>query len=118
MDGVSIEEWELVSAFEVNPTYLDAADPWPYTDALFRVEQGSTVLNFAVSPAYRDVRIVLEQSGVTVYELNATSVLDVKYRRDGTREFVDVVLGEVDTLTLSVKPAIRLDHRCVRYPHD
>ena len=75
------------------------------------------VLTFAVAPAYRDVRVILAHSGATLYELNATAVLDVKYRRDGTLEFVDVVLADADILTLSVKPSIRLEHRCDRQVH-
>jgi hypothetical protein len=105
---ISAEEWELVSLFEANPVYLDPGAPWPYTDALFRVEQGTARLSFSVAPAYRDVRIVLELSGVTVYELNATAVVDVRYRREDTTEFVDVVLGGVDLLTISIKPRISI----------
>jgi hypothetical protein len=114
MRNITAEEWELVSLFEVTPQYLDPKDPWPYTDALFRVEQGATVLTFAIAPAYRDVRIVLEHSGNVLYELNAMAVVDVRYRREGSTELLDVVLGREDVLTIAVKPAIRLDHAAKR----
>jgi hypothetical protein len=114
MNAISAEEWELVSFFEENPEYVDPNDPWPYTDALFRVEQGARVLTFAVMPAYRDVRIVLRESDQVLYELNAMAVVDVRYRREGSVELLDVVLGEYETLTLSLKPTLRLDHKVTR----
>jgi len=110
MNGISAEEWELISAFEVNPTYLDADERWPHADALFRIEKGEIALSFAVAPAVRNVRIVLNVAGAAVYELNAMSVLDVRYRKDGPHESVLVVLSETETVTVSVKPRIRVNH--------
>lgn len=111
MKAISAEEWELVSFFEATAEYLDPKDPWPYTDAVFHLERGGTHLSFAVAPAYRDIRIVLEHSGSKLYELNAMAVIDVRYRREGKLEFLDVVFGERDILTITVKPSIALDHK-------
>ena len=45
-----------------------------------------------------------------LYELNAKAVVDVRYRREGPRELVDVVLVPDDTITLCVQPEISLQH--------
>jgi len=111
MSAISAEEWELTSVFEVNATYRDGAEQWPYTTALFRVERGGVALSFEVAPAYRDLRITLERAGAVFYELTAAAVRDVRCLREGTREWVEVLLGESDTLRLGVKPSIQLEHR-------
>jgi hypothetical protein len=114
MSGISAEEWELVSFFEVQAEYADPSDPWPYTDALFRVSRGAVELSFAVTPADKDVRIILKVADSIAYELNAMTVVDVRYRREGKQEFLDVIFDTDNVLTLSVKPEIKLEHAARR----
>jgi hypothetical protein len=46
--------------------------------------------------------------------MTSTAVVDVRYKREGSTERLDVVLGPDDVLTIAVKPAIRLDHAAKR----
>ena len=70
MPTLTVQEWELLSFFEVEPELQDDA-PWAYNDALYTVHQGSLKFTFALAPAYCDVRIILAYGETRIYELNA-----------------------------------------------
>jgi hypothetical protein len=110
MSDISATESELLRFFEVVPTLSDPNDPWVYNDALYELSRGDLRLSFAVAPANKDVRITLTRGSDKLYELNALAVQDVKYRDDGGRESVEVVLTELDRMLLFLKPAIELLH--------
>lgn len=110
MSVISASELDLLTFFEVEPTFLDPNDPWPYTDAVYEVKRGELGLSFAVAPAYQDVRIVLKMDEAIVYELNAMAVLDVRYCDTGGRESLEVLISESDILVLRLKPVISLSH--------
>jgi hypothetical protein len=107
---MSVEPIELLSFFEVEPTFLASEDPWPYTDALYEVTQGDVGLSFAVAPAYKDVRIILRRADVVLYELSATAVQDVDYHNDSGRESLEIQLSSRETLWLRLKPHISIIH--------
>lgn len=116
MADISAEEWQFLSIFEAEPSLLDADVPWCYNDAVYRVQQGSLVLSFAIAPAYRDVRILLANRGTNVYELNAMNVVDIRYIEDGHLEQLEIVLSEQQTIRLQVKPDIRIVHAAKNHP--
>lgn len=111
MNDLSVEEWQLLSFFEVPPELRDATEPWCYNDALYSVEQGDIALTLAIDPAYRDVRIVLTHRGDTLYELSAMSVVDVRYRNEDKVETLEIALSDRENLILRVKPRIELVQR-------
>jgi len=110
MKFISAEDWQLLSFFEVEPELMEPEDPWPYVDALYRVEHGGFNLSVAIHPAYRDVRIILEHDGHRVYELTSTGVHDVRYIKEAGHEQLQIVINERDTITLSLKPEISIKH--------
>ena len=117
MADISAEEWQLLAIFEAEPSLLDVDVPWCYNDAVYRVQQGPLVLSFAIAPAYRDVRIVIENnSGANLYELNAMNVIDIRYIEDGHLEQLEIVLSEQQTIRLQVKPNIRIVHAAKNHP--
>jgi hypothetical protein len=95
-DGISASELDLLTFFEVEPAFVDAKDPWPYTDALYEITRGELALSFAVAPAYKDVRIILRHGDQQVYELNAVGVNDVRYHNDSGRESLEIVFANDD----------------------
>lgn len=112
MSEISASELDLLTFFEVEPTFLDPKEPWPYTDAAYSVKRGNYALSFAVMPAYKDVRIILKIDDVIVYEINALGVKDVRYHEDKGRETLEVVISDTDLLFLRLKPSISLLHQC------
>lgn len=110
MSNISAEEWQLISFFGVEPIFRDANVPWCYNDATYKVQQSSLSLSFAIAPAYRDVRIVLEYDGLQIYELNAMSLKDVRYSNEGGTELLDVIFSERNSLMLRIQPRIELSH--------
>src|SRR5262245_15193068 len=104
MPSISIEEWQLLSFFAVEPELLDADLPWCYNDALYQVRRGDLTLSVAIAPAYGDVRLILKYMGDTLYELNARSVRDVRYCRVHLAETLEIEVSEVEILVLRMKP--------------
>lgn len=110
MSGVTVEEWQLLSFFEVEPTFDDPDVPWSYNDALYTVRQRGFTLSFAIAPAYRDVRINIEHDGQKLYEFKAMVVKDVRYKKDRGAEHLEIVVSEQDCLVLRLRPRIELSH--------
>jgi hypothetical protein len=103
---ISALEWEVLSFFEVEPQRLDPEVPWPYNGFLYEIERDGLVFSCSVAPSYKDVRMTLSRGNDRLYELNATNVVDVRYRREYGHETLEVVLSERESVTLRVKPMI------------
>ncbi len=110
MSYITAEEWELSSLFGVEPKRLDPGVPWPYNDFVYEVQQSEMSLSVAVAPACKDVRIILKSGSVSLYELNAVKVSDMKYHNDNGRETLEVIITPRDRLWLRVHPSIYISH--------
>ena len=87
---------------------MDPDVPWPYTELLFKVKRADFEVSFAISPAYRDIHLVVERNGNTVYELNAIGIDDVRYRKDSGGETLELALTARDLLLLRLAPEVSL----------
>ncbi|MEM9542655.1 MAG: hypothetical protein AAGA60_24585 [Cyanobacteria bacterium P01_E01_bin.42] len=108
MRAVSIEQWELLLFFEVEPEFYEPNDVWPYTTACYRVQQGEISLEFSIYPACRDIQIILEVQGNCFYELGALEIEDVRYFKNAEREILEISLTKCDRLLLQVRPNIKI----------
>jgi hypothetical protein len=111
MRTISAEEWEVLSFFEVEPSVLDKGIAWPYNDFAYEVNQGDISLSCAIAPAYRDVRLILKHNGQKIYELNSVGVDDVKYKKEGDDEILEIIISPLDTIRLKIKPCIEINHK-------
>ncbi len=105
---LSINEHDLVQFFSNLPTQLDEGVPWEYNDSVYEASDSRIHVSFAVSPAARDVRILLSVDGICIYELNAMGVDDISYRREKGRESVEVIVAHGHSVWLTVKPQVLL----------
>ncbi len=71
MHNISVEEWQLLSFFEVEPQRSDPLSPWLYDDSVYVVINGDTTLSCAIHPAYRDVRLILTVQDKQTFEFNS-----------------------------------------------
>jgi hypothetical protein len=110
MNAITVSELEMLTFFEGQPTLRDQDVPWPYNEFLYKVSREDLSLSFALAPAYRSVNIILTQGEITLYEMSATGVEDVRYHSDKGREVIEVAICEKDKLWLRVKPSISLSH--------
>jgi hypothetical protein len=110
MSGITAEEWQVLSFFEVEPTLRDSDVPWCYNDAVYEVERGPLSLSCAIAPSYRDVRIVLQYEQSPLYELNAMDVKDVRYVNEDGREELVILLTDRETVSIKNKPRLEIAH--------
>jgi hypothetical protein len=111
MKSISAEPWQLLSFFESEPELLDPAEHWCFNDAACKTRDGVVELSFAVAPAHRDVRIILQQDGHVLYELNAMGVRDVAFTKEYGIEELHVAITADEKIVLRVKPRISITHK-------
>lgn len=110
MTAFSINELELLTFFECEPSLRYESEPWEYNDALYLISQNNNELSFAIDPANKDVRITLKSNSQILYELNAMDVRDVKYFKHNNNELLTLDLNNGDKLTLRLRPEISIKH--------
>ncbi|MEC4806818.1 MAG: hypothetical protein SAJ12_21595 [Jaaginema sp. PMC 1079.18] len=115
MSGISIEDWQLLSFFEVEPTLLDKDVPWLYNDSTYLFEQGEISLSFSIQPSYRDVGIILSQRNLVISEYNLFGVEDVIYEKNKKSEILIVKVSENSQIILRLRPSILITQRFENY---
>jgi hypothetical protein len=113
---LSIDEYDLVSFFEMEPTPLDPDIPWVYNDSAYEAGDARCHVSFAIAPFVKDVRVVMKLDSVPVYELNAMGVEDVRCHNDKGRESLEIIISSRDSIWLRVKPTISISHHCTNQP--
>ena len=108
MDGITAKELQLLECFGVEPKLLDPKEPWCYNDAAYLVEVDGLSISFAIQPAYRDMRLIVRRGEQRLYELNATSVTDVRVLDEPGRDLLEVALTERSWLRLSLRPCFEI----------
>lgn len=109
MPPTDLQEWQLLSLFEVEPEYLYPEDPWPYTDAAYSISRDGFELSCAIHPAYSDIRIILKRDAQRIFELNAMGVQDIRYSNESGIESLHVQISASESLTLRVRPTICIE---------
>ena len=111
MSYVSIEELELLSFFEVEPSraYLDT--PWPYNELTYQLSLGQHAVSFIISPSYRDLSLSVTHDATQIYNFRGRSIKDVRYHKDADLETLEIVVSDRDTIWLRLRPnfAIKQD---------
>ncbi len=108
--NLSVDEYDLLNFFGMNPTQLDPDLPWMYNDSAYEAADAHVHVSFAIAPSYKDVRLLLKTGEVLVYELNAMGVEDVRYHNDKGRESIEVIVSERDSIWLRTKPQVSINH--------
>jgi hypothetical protein len=102
---VSVTEDELWGYFEKGPAEVDEVG-----GLVFRVVRGPYTVAFGLNREFHDVSIGIARDGASVFELVALSVPDVRWRGDGARERLEVVMGEKHSVFLEINPAVAVVH--------
>jgi hypothetical protein len=102
--GLTVDEFQLLGFFECEPQ----ADE--YGGFVFHVARGPHVVAFGMNPETRDVSLSVARDGETVFEFVSLSVPDVRWRGDGQRERLQIVLGERHNVFLELRPAVSVVH--------
>jgi hypothetical protein len=100
----SITDSELLGFFEREP---DADD---YGGMAFNVTRGPYDVAFGIDPVRRDVSIAIVRDGAKVFEFVALGVPDVRWRGEGQRERLEVVLGDKHSVFLELRPTVSVIH--------
>jgi len=116
MSNLTVQEWQLLSFFEVEPELQDDA-PWEYNIVNYTVHQGNRKLVFVLSTLYDDVRIILSDGETQIYEFSAKGIHDVRYVDDSGMETPHLYVDNIEsvTMTLRIKPNILIEQGISRY---
>jgi hypothetical protein len=101
---VSVTEAELWGFFEKGPERDE------YGGLSFIVLRPPYAVAFGLNPEHHDVSIAVSLDGFNVFELVALSVVDVRWRGDGQRERLEVVMGEKHSVFLEINPTVSVVH--------
>ena len=101
---VSVTEAELWGFFEKGPTRDEIGG------VSYIVVRPPYAVAFGLNAEHHDVSIAVSLDGFNVFELVALSVRDVRWRGDGQRERLQIVLGERHSVFLELRPAVSVVH--------
>ena len=102
--GLTVDEYQLLGFFECEPQ----ADE--YGGFVYHAARGPYVIAFGMNPDTRDVSLAVARDGATVFEFVSLSVPDVRWRGDGQRERLEVVMGEKHSVFLEINPTVSVVH--------
>ena len=108
---LSVNEFDLLDFFEAEPGQLDTNVPWIYNDSAYETSDGSIQISLAIAPAVKDVRVILRCNGVSLYELNALAVNDIRIRDDKGRKSLEIVLSAGNSVCITLKPRISISQQ-------
>ena len=111
MTGITAEELDLLSFFEVEPTRADADIPWPYNDFSYRVELGPYLVEFGIAPSYPDLSFSISHNGSEIYSFTGLSVKDVRYHKDADSETLEIAISDKDSIWLRLRPSVMIKQR-------
>ena len=102
--GLSIDDFQLLGFFEAEP------EPDEYNGFTFHVTRGPYVVAFGMNPHHRDVSLSVARDGDLVVEFVALDVEDVRWRGEGQRERLQIVLGERHSVFIELRPSVAVYH--------
>ena len=106
MSYASVEDFELLSFFEVLPKPADPDTPWPYNDFLYQVQLGTYLVSCSIHPAYKDLSLSICNDGTEIYRFSALSLNDIRYHKDADRETLEMVISDRESILLRLRPSV------------
>jgi hypothetical protein len=105
-------ELELLELFGVEPElkWLEEDLGWMYNDAVYRFSIQDFQLTVALSPATRDIRIIVKRGDQHVYEFQSLGVQDVRVIQTKDTSALEVILDTHSTLRMQVFPSFEVWH--------
>jgi len=104
MSDVSVEELDLLSFFEVEPSRADRNIPWPYNDFSYQLNLGQYKVSFSIAPAYKDLSLSVAHNDTQFYSFKGLSVKDVRYHKDANFETLEIIVSDRDIIRLRLRP--------------
>ena len=106
MSYVGVEELELLSFFEVEPSRADRDIPWPYNKFSYQLSLGQYAVSFSIAPACKDLSLSITHNGAQIYNFKALSIKDVRYHKDADVETLEIVVTDHDIIWLRLRPTL------------
>lgn len=111
MEALKIEEWELLSFFEVEPQRYDTHEEWFVDQSVYVVKRGQITLRFAITPYCRDIYLSLKSDDGFTYDFESSGARAVEVLSENAVETLLIHLGTGAYLSLRLKPSIVLIQR-------
>ncbi len=108
---ISVQEYELLEFFGVEPQLVDHDIPWTYNDATYHLEMPDVATTFTVSPSYGDVTLVIRRGAEEIVHFSARQVDDIRLVADANYEALQIDLGKNGQVTVRIRPTFELRQR-------
>ena len=111
MKFTTVEEYELISFFETEPTKLDENIAWPYNKFIFTHKQNNLKLNFSIEPSSKAVELILLNNDSELYHLIINCLVDLKLLKDNKTEVLELLINSSESIQIKLKPVISILHQ-------
>lgn len=105
-ESKSLEEIDLLSFFEVEPTRLDGDTPWPYSQLTYRTRVGQYQIHFCFTPSCLDVDLSVSNDDSEIYRFEGLALKDVRYHNDNGVETLQIVISDQDSVWFRIRPSL------------
>ncbi len=109
--AISVEDYQLLEFFGVEPQLADRHLPWTYNDATYHVQVADIATTFTVSPSYGDVTLNVHRGAEEMVHFSARRVDDIRIVADANYEALQIDLGKNGQVTVRLRPTFELRQR-------
>jgi hypothetical protein len=103
---LSIESYELLGFFEVEPKVDDLTMPWECTDCTYRTTIGQFEIEFGITEHYADVSLQMLRDSVVLLSISALSVHDVRLTKMREVEIIEVIVNTHHSISIQLRPTL------------
>ena len=86
-------------------------ESWEDGEFSFELTVANTQLKLTIIPSLGDVWVSVSAHGSDIYQFEGQDLTDVRVHRNGRSNFVEIVVGESDSLAILVSPTIEIKHK-------
>ena len=108
MSRITVQEWELLACFAVEPTLLDPDEHWFDNDAVYLVDVDGLTVSFAIQPFHKDIRLIVRRSEQVLFEIDAMNVVDVWVREETGVDLLEIKLFPSMFVLLQIRPTFQI----------
>jgi hypothetical protein len=113
--SLSIQEWQLLSFFEVEPRLIDRDVPWAFNTAVYDATVGAYRVTLTIAPAYSDFQLQVRSADSTLLDISAKGITDIRYVKSSAGEIIEFLVRPKHLIELRLRPVPYFREELGRY---